>query len=262
MPATLDLPLAAVTEVLAPRNQIHWIDTAVALRTLSHELQRAEVLGLAVETALDLGTLCLVQVAIEGHTYLIDPFAVADLSPLGSVLEWDQTVKVIHNARLEQRVLAAAGLALTCVFDTMEGFKRLRGNDASGGHSLATICERELGASIDKSQQTSNWSRRPLDPEQLRYAALDAEVLFGVVREAQRPAECGWSGRRPERQGGMTATMRSLQERQRATTARLPLDAKRKRTWQRGIESWYVDGKSPSIRRTPPGSASLASDRT
>ena len=40
------------------------------------------------------------------------------------------------------------------------------------------VCERELGISLDKSSQTSNWSRRPLDADQLRYAALDAEVLL------------------------------------------------------------------------------------
>ncbi len=40
------------------------------------------------------------------------------------------------------------------------------------------VCERELGISLDKGEQTSNWSRRPLDADQLRYAALDAEVLL------------------------------------------------------------------------------------
>ena len=40
------------------------------------------------------------------------------------------------------------------------------------------VCERELGLILDKSEQTSNWAQRPLSAEQLRYAALDAEVLL------------------------------------------------------------------------------------
>jgi ATP-dependent Lhr-like helicase len=70
--------------------------------------------------------------------------------------------------------------ATEIVFDTMEHSERLRDKHSLGGHSLATVRERELGASIDKRQQTSNWSRRPLDADQLRYAALDAEVLLGL----------------------------------------------------------------------------------
>jgi ribonuclease D len=42
------------------------------------------------------------------------------------------------------------------------------------------VCERELGVSLDKGEQTSDWGRRPLDAEQIRYAALDAEVLLGL----------------------------------------------------------------------------------
>jgi ATP-dependent Lhr-like helicase len=40
------------------------------------------------------------------------------------------------------------------------------------------VSERELGLSLDKSEQTSDWSRRPLDADQVRYAALDAEILL------------------------------------------------------------------------------------
>ena len=42
------------------------------------------------------------------------------------------------------------------------------------------VCERELGMGLDKSSQTSDWARRPLSAEQLRYAALDAEVLLAL----------------------------------------------------------------------------------
>jgi len=163
-----------------PHNEVQWVDTPSALCTLSDELRTADVLGLDVETALDFGTLCLLQIATRERTYLVDPFAVGDLRPIWDVLSGTRPLKVIHNARFERRVLAASGIALDGVFDTMETSRRVRGTEAIGGHSLGMVCERELGIALDKSSQTSNWNRGPLDPDQLRYAALDAEVLLGL----------------------------------------------------------------------------------
>ncbi len=91
-----------------------------------------------------------------------------------------QPTKVIHNASFERRVLARIGIELDGVFDTLEASRRRHGVDAPGGHSLATVCERELGLVLEKSAQLSNWSKRPLEPDQLRYAALDAEVLLAL----------------------------------------------------------------------------------
>lgn len=56
-----------------------------------------------------------------------------------------------------------------------------RGMDAEGGHTLREVCRRELGKPLDKSQQTSDWSQRPLSDEQVEYAALDAEVLLSLL---------------------------------------------------------------------------------
>jgi ATP-dependent helicase Lhr and Lhr-like helicase len=122
----------------------------------------------------------LVQIATRARTFLIDPFAVGDLEPLVEVLGFPRPIKVIHNARFERRVLAAVGIAIDGIFDTLEVSRRVRGKDALGGHGLAMVCERELGIVLDKSAQTSNWSRRPLDHEQLRYAAMDAEILLAL----------------------------------------------------------------------------------
>ena len=181
---------AAPGEPAAPRNEVQWVDTPAGLRAVSEELTAADLVGLDVETALDFGTLCLIQIATAERTYLIDPFAVGDLKPLVDVLNGSRPIKVIHNARFERRVLAAVGIALDGVVDTLEASRRARGRDALGGHSLAMVCERELGIVLDKSSQTSNWSRRPLDSDQLRYAALDAEILLELhkrLASAQDP---------------------------------------------------------------------------
>jgi ATP-dependent Lhr-like helicase len=166
-----------VSKTATPLNEIDWVDTADSLRDLTERLLECDVIGLDVETAMDLGTLCLVQIATRQRTYLIDPFAVEDLTPLALLLNRPTPLKVIHNARFEQRVLAKEGIVLDGVYDTMEESRRLRGTDALGGHSLAIVCERELDLTVDKSAQTSNWGRRPLEADQLQYAALDAEVL-------------------------------------------------------------------------------------
>lgn len=160
------------------QNPVQWVDSPAALRAAVDVLGAAKMVGLDVETALDFGTLCLIQLATSTQTFIIDPFAVGSLEPLRALLTGATPVKVIHNARFEQRVLAAVGVEISGVFDTLEASRRVRGREALGGHGLAMVCERELGFTLDKQAQTSNWSRRPLDAEQLRYAALDAEVLL------------------------------------------------------------------------------------
>jgi hypothetical protein len=55
-----------------------------------------------------------------------------------------------------------------------------------GNLGLARCCERYLGKPLDKSEQCSQWTRRPLSPEQRMYAALDAHVCALIYMETQR----------------------------------------------------------------------------
>jgi len=164
-----------------PKAPIHWVDTGVGLAELAVELANTDRIGLDVETTLTDQSLCLIQLATGDGTWLVDPLALDDLSPLRGVLAADRPVKVIHNAAFERSVLGREGLELGGVLDTLVESRRICGKNALGGHSLAMVCERELGLELDKAEQTSDWSRRPLDDDQVRYAALDAEVLLPLA---------------------------------------------------------------------------------
>ena len=61
------------------------------------------------------------------------------------------------------------------------------------GHrpGLSAACEAWLGRGLDKSQTTSDWSRRPLTAAQLAYAAQDARVCVRLLREAHGGSSAG-----------------------------------------------------------------------
>jgi len=157
---------------------LFWIEERAALEAVCLKLHEEAFVGLDVETTLTTQRMCLMQVATPSATYLVDTLALSSLSVLAAFLESRKTKKLIHNAPFETRVLAACGLPLAGVVDTLQLSRRLRGRNIPGGHSLSVVCQRELGKPLDKTEQTSNWQRRPLSQSQIAYAALDAEVLL------------------------------------------------------------------------------------
>ena len=124
---------------------------------------------------------CLVQVATDRSAYVIDPLAIDDLSALGRVLADPHVEKVLHGADYDLRGLDRDfGFPVTPLYDTNVA-ARFAGLERFG---LAALMEDVLGVVIPKqvALQKSDWSRRPLKPEALSYAAEDV-VLLGVLRD-------------------------------------------------------------------------------
>ncbi|MCY1013405.1 ribonuclease D [Nannocystis pusilla] len=140
-------------------------------------LRRETVLGFDVETTMYTRVLCLMQIACADAVYLVDALAVTDLAPIAPILNDPTIIKVIHNATFERNTLRRYDLELDGVVDTLVVSRRLRGKNV-GRHTLKDVCARELGLELDKTDQTSDWSQRPLSASQRAYAALDAEVLL------------------------------------------------------------------------------------
>ncbi len=122
----------------------------------------------------------LLQVSGRTETALIDPLAVSDLAPFGALLLNPNIEKTFHDADYDLRVLDRDyGFHAVHLFDTRIA-AQLAGEPAIG---LGALVEKYLGIKLDKEHQKADWSRRPLPPPMLAYAAADTQHLL-ALREA------------------------------------------------------------------------------
>lgn len=125
--------------------------------------------------------LCLIQVATGDESAAIDPLLIDDLSPLVAILEDASVVKVFHACVQDLEALRSAlGVIPTPLFDTQLAASFL-------GHRLqlgyAALVQEYRGVRLSKSSSLTDWSRRPLDPEQLAYAEDDVAYLPSIYEE-------------------------------------------------------------------------------
>ncbi len=127
--------------------------------------------------------LCLVQISTESDCYLVDPLADLDLTPLHELLQDRSKLKILHAARQDLEVLLQSGGAVPGpLFDTQVAAAFL-GFPPQVGY--AELVARQLGHSIDKGQTRTDWSRRPLTPAQVAYAADDVRHLLVIHTDLQ-----------------------------------------------------------------------------
>ena len=138
------------------------------------------------------GTVRLVQIAAPGPDG--SPIAVVvdcwelDPAPLLALLGDGRRV-IAHNAKFEQTWIAYRwGVELGGLFDTCAWWSVIaRHLDAAGfdhgveDAKLVTLAARFLGAELDKTFQTSDWSQEELSDGQLAYAAEDAAILLPLA---------------------------------------------------------------------------------
>lgn len=171
-----------------------WVRTADELEDLTATLSRCRAIGIDTEAdSLHHYTekVCLIQVAaFGGGSWLVDPLALRDLSPLGQIVADPAILKVVHGGDNDVTSLRRDfGFSFRTMFDTAIA-ARLLGDTEVG---LQALVRNELGITLSKSSQKDDWSKRPLTPKQETYALSDvahlmelASVLTDRLAEAAR----------------------------------------------------------------------------
>ena len=156
-----------------------YIDDQSALEELCRELRHAPCIAVDTEFLREKtysARLCLIQVATEQTIACIDPFKLDNLDPFMAILFDRQIIKIFHSARQDLEIFHdLAGKVPGPIFDTQIAATLLGLPDQCG---YATLVSRLLQVELDKAQTRTDWSQRPLDSEQLNYAADDVRYLI------------------------------------------------------------------------------------
>jgi ribonuclease D len=119
--------------------------------------------------------LCLIQVATKDEAVAIDPLLIDDLSPLADLLVDKTKTKVFHACGQDLEVIYdSMGILPEPVFDTQVAAAFLGHRMQLGYGALVQAYE---GVRLPKADGLTDWSKRPLDEDQLQYAEDDVLYL-------------------------------------------------------------------------------------
>ena len=165
--------------------QYQLVDTQSALIDFARTAAEAEMVAVDLEADSMFHyqeKVCLVQMAANGTTVVIDPLKVNDLSPLKTVFGDSDIVKVFHGADYDIRSLYRDfGITINNMFDTQLACMYL-GHPAT---SLESIVACRFGVVLNKKYQKKDWSQRPLPEEMVAYAASDVIYLIPLAKALQ-----------------------------------------------------------------------------
>jgi ribonuclease D len=153
-----------------------FIDDAESFAALVEEVAEAPVYGIDTEFHRErtyFAKLALMQVAWPGGVALVDPLAI-DVAGFARVLS-GPGLAILHAADQDLEVLErACGVVPGQMFDTQIAAGFLGYSSAS----LVSLVERLLSRRLEKGDQLTDWTRRPLTEAQRRYAAGDVAHLL------------------------------------------------------------------------------------
>ena len=123
----------------------------------------------------------LIQVSDGRKAWLVDTIRLQNLQPLRELLTDPGILKVLHSASEDLEVLwNTLGVAPRPMVDTQIACALLgQPLQVSYHHAVKWM----TGVEVDKELTRSNWTRRPLKPAQLHYAATDVVFLPAILEK-------------------------------------------------------------------------------
>jgi len=165
------------------------IDTVAGLEKAVRVLEKGKTIAVDMEADSMYHfqeKVCLVQMATEKSTIVVDPLQVKNLSSLKPLFSNPDIKKIFHGADYDVRSFYRDfKIEINNLFDT-EVACRFLGIKETG---LEAVLKKYLDISLNKKYQKKDWSKRPLPQEMIDYAARDVIYLFTLAEICEKKLE-------------------------------------------------------------------------
>ncbi len=162
---------------------IQYINTPDQLTILCEQIRKESWLALDTEFLREktyYPKFCLLQLATPEWVACVDPIALSNLDELFDVLYSADIVKVFHSCRQDLEIFfQASGKLPSPIFDTQVAAPLLGFQDNPG---YAMLVSSFLGVNLNKAHTRADWSKRPLTPAEIEYAADDVIYLCKIYQ--------------------------------------------------------------------------------
>ncbi len=162
---------------------IQYINTPDQLTVLCEQIKKESWLALDTEFLREktyYPKFCLLQIATPEWVACVDPIALPNLDQLFDAIYNPDIVKVFHSCRQDLEIFfQATGKLPAPVFDTQVAAPLLGFQDNPG---YAMLVSSFLGINLNKAHTRADWSKRPLTPSEIEYAADDVIYLCKIYQ--------------------------------------------------------------------------------
>ncbi len=173
------------------------IETGPQLHELCTQLKGSRWLALDTEFIREktyYPNFCLLQISNGDLAASVDPLAIEDLSELMEIIYDDSIVKIFHAGRQDLEIFHQLwGRLPQPIFDTQLA-ATLLGLGTQVGYG--NLVQKVIGLELEKGHSRTDWSRRPLSQEQLRYALDDViylgEIYTNILEQLRRLGREAW----------------------------------------------------------------------
>ncbi len=169
------------SELLKQKKPIFFIDSLESWKLLISSLKNQKEIG--IDTEFDWRTtylpkLCTIQISTKKKIFILDCMALSNFRELKSILESKSVLKIFHSVRSDSTVLSKClNIFVNNVFDIQQAEKEITNGEVS---NYGQIVKKYLNVSIEKGETNSNWLKRPLTKNQMKYAAEDVDFLIKI----------------------------------------------------------------------------------
>ncbi len=186
---------AAAESEATDGRKVEWISDREQLEQFCQQARLERIVAVDTEFHRErtyYARLALVQLATFDRIACVDPLAGLELDALDELMNDSDVLKIMHAGRQDLEIFAERNNAVPSpIFDTQIAAALLGlGEQIGYGPLVQKVC----GLTLSKTQVRTDWMRRPLDKDVIRYAADDVRYLAPIYRQLN--AELRQRGRR------------------------------------------------------------------